>query len=93
MSVDSCVRFNAVGRSGLLLFASKGCTRGGDSQHVLDRRVSRAAEAGAYWTIKGTAYALTLAMAADHVREGIRVDCVALSMLPKVVSVTHPSPL
>lgn len=30
-----------------------------------------------YSTSKGAVYALTLAMAADHVREGIRVNCVA----------------
>lgn len=30
-----------------------------------------------YSTSKGAVYALTLAMAADHIREGIRVNCVA----------------
>ncbi len=30
-----------------------------------------------YSASKGAVYALTLAMAADHAREGIRVNCVA----------------
>ena len=35
------------------------------------------AERALYSASKGAVYALTLAMAADHVREGIRVNCVA----------------
>ena len=49
----------------------------GDRQHLLDRGDRRRCPQRAlYSASKGAVLALTLAMAADHVREGIRVNCV-----------------
>ena len=43
----------------------------------VDRRPQRAAERAAYGASKGAVLALTFAMATDHVREGIRINCVS----------------
>jgi NAD(P)-dependent dehydrogenase (short-subunit alcohol dehydrogenase family) len=45
-------------------------------QYVLDRGDGKPAAARLYSASKGAIYSLTLAMAADHVREQIRVACV-----------------
>jgi NAD(P)-dependent dehydrogenase (short-subunit alcohol dehydrogenase family) len=47
-----------------------------DRQHLLDRRDRRPVRRALYGATKGAVLSLTLAMAADHLHEGIRVNCV-----------------
>ena len=51
-------------------------TERGDREHLLDGRRARGTATGLYSASKGAVAALTLAMAADHALEGVRVNAV-----------------
>ena len=62
-------------RAALPLPGGAGARPGGHRQHLLDR-IAGLPQRALYSASKGAVYSLTLAMAADHLAEGIRVNCV-----------------